>query len=154
MRWLPRRPSPTTEIVELSASNPGWRVERRAGALVMTPPTGTNTGVRNDKLALALAAFAQAHDLVGVDSSGGVRLPDGDAVSTDHAFLRATDWSALDPTEREKIASIVPVLVVELVSKTDRLRATVEKCEHWFEQTTRAWGEVPVDFPDLLSAVQ
>jgi len=53
------------ELVGLSASNPGWRVERRAGALVMTPPTGTNTGVRNNKLALALAAFAQAHDLVG-----------------------------------------------------------------------------------------
>jgi Uma2 family endonuclease len=155
------------ELIELSISNPGWRVERRAGALVMTPPTGTYTGVRNNELAVALAPFAQAHSLVGVDSSGGVRLPDGDAVSADDAFLRASDWNALDPPEREGIASIVPVVVIELVSKSDRHRTTAEKCEHWFEQgvalvimldpyrrTIRAWGDVPPDFPDLLAAVQ
>jgi len=55
------------------------QVERIGGKLVVSPPIGFASGVREADLMLLLHTWAQTHGYVATSPSANYRLPDGDA---------------------------------------------------------------------------
>jgi len=83
------------ELFELCQRNSELRIERTSeGEIIVTSPTGGETGRRNFLLTAALAGWT-AHDGIGFDSSTGFILPNGAERAPDAAWLRRDRWEAL-----------------------------------------------------------
>ena len=119
------------ELLQISAKNPGWKIERDThGALVMTPPTGGESSRRNARLTRLLDEWAEAHGFVAFDSSGGFRLPDTSVVSPDGALVASAIWESMSSDHRKKIPPLVPTVAIEICSETDNpahLRAKLQR---------------------------
>jgi Uma2 family endonuclease len=121
------------EIERLSAENPGYRFERDTDGTLVVSPTASISGLRNARLGAALARWNEALPLPGFcfDSSAGFTLPDGSLISPDAAWIARDRWLALTDEQHEEYAPIVPDVVIEVASKTDRpsaLRMKLERC--------------------------
>ncbi|MBC5799007.1 MAG: Uma2 family endonuclease [Candidatus Eremiobacteraeota bacterium] len=144
------------------------QVERIGGKLVVSPPMGFDGGVRENDLAYLITTWARSHGYVTTSPSANYRLPDGDAPAPDVGLVRQDRVDSMSERERKKIPSLVPDIVVELLSESQRTPSAVSieraKCERWFKagahyvvlidpfsRKTTVWGEAPVDFPDLIS---
>jgi len=142
------------------------QVERIGGKLVVSPPMGFDGGVREADLLVLLHAWARSHGYVTTSPSANYRLPDGDAPAPDVGLVRQDRVDAMSAKERKGIASLVPDIVVELLSESQRAPSAVAiaraKCERWFEagagyvalvdpfaQKTTTWGDAPSTFPDF-----
>jgi Uma2 family endonuclease len=150
-------------LIELSHALRPARVERLDGRLLVSPGTGGETGRRNSRLTRLLDEFAEAFEYVSFDSSTGFRMPNGDAPSADGALIATARWETLTSDQRRTLPPLVPDVVVELRSESDRGRSSiVAKCERWFgqgvgfvvlidpfEADIRTWGDAPASFPDL-----
>jgi Uma2 family endonuclease len=119
------------DVLRISAENPGWRIERDAtGALIITPPAGIETSRRNAILTSMMHDWAEAHNYVAFDSSGGFRLPNKSIVAPDAALVTNETWTKLTVDEREGFFPGAPAVAIELCSHTDeplRLRAKLER---------------------------
>ncbi len=120
------------EIEELSRLNPTLCFERTAeGALVVSPPTGGNTGIRSIELAHQLISWNQktGHGYA-FDSSTGFSLPSKALLSPDAAWIARERWERLTPQQREGFPPICPDAVFELRSPRDtaeRLRRKIAR---------------------------
>ena len=159
------RPIDDDDLRAVAAQNPGWLVERVGGAIVLAP-TSADGARRNAKLTALLVAWADANGYVAFDSNGGFTLPGGDVLAPDAALVERSRWELLDARMRDSFAPIVPSVVVELVSRTDRKRDVETTCVLWFESgarcvvlldpyagTVRTWGEAPAGFLEDWSSV-
>jgi Uma2 family endonuclease len=118
------------DLRRFAEANEGWRVELQAdGELTMAPPTGGSTGQRNSELAVEMRTWARANGYVAFDSSTGFELPSTAVLSPDAAIVRQAEWDALSEEEREDFVPLVPVVAVELVSKSDRPAELRKKLE-------------------------
>lgn len=144
------------------------QVERIGGKLVVSPPMGFEGGQREMQLSILVGTWAQTHGYAATSPSANYRLPDGDAPSPDVGLVRQDRVASMSAKELKKIPSLVPDVVVELLSESQRARSAVSiergKCERWFKAGTRyvvlvdpfarkttTWGHAPADFPDLSS---
>ena len=130
MRFDPM-PKPITdeELFEFCRLNAEWRIERTAtGELIVMPPAGGETGIRNSQLNRLLGNWAEV-DGTGLvfDSSTGFTLPNGAKRSPDAAWLRRSRWESLTPEQRRRFPPLCPDFVVELRSPTDVLETLREK---------------------------
>ncbi|MEA5418777.1 Uma2 family endonuclease [Spirulina sp. CCNP1310] len=126
IQWPPEIRAIVTpeEFAALVAANPELQFERTAtGGLIVTPPTGSETGNRNIRLAYYLVRWIEEEGGSGLafDSSTGFRLPNGANRSPDLAWVARSRWEALTPEERQGFAPLCPDFVVELCSKSDQL---------------------------------
>jgi Uma2 family endonuclease len=130
---LPQR-ADEAMLLALARENPEYRFETMVdGRLVVSPLTGTFASMGEAELVAQLGAWNKHRRLGRVlSSSGGITLADGAIKGPDAAFISHRRLAALTP-EREKRAfeRIAPDAVFELLSPTDRLRYTVEKCEEY-----------------------
>ena len=91
-----------------------------AGQLIAMPPTGGETGGRNNLLSTRLQVWALGKgDWKVFDSSTGFRLPDGSVLSPDASLVRLERWHALTSEQRRGFPPLCPDLVVELASPSD-----------------------------------
>lgn len=154
------------DLLRLSArlALEGWQLEYVHGKVVVSPPTGGETGSRNFNLYGPLAEFANRHGYVGYDSSTGFRLSDGDVRSPDAALIAQQRVARLTPQERKQFPPLAPDIVVELLSETDDLAELVKKCKRWRDEGSSfvvlldpqmerrlTWGEAPEGFPELTA---
>ena len=119
--------------------NPELRIELTAqGELVIMPPTGSETGRRNNRLAYRVTAWADI-DGSGVvfDSSTLFTLPNGAKCSPDVSWVRRERWEALSTEQREGFAPLGPDFVAELRSPTDRLSFLQEKMQEYIANGAR-----------------
>jgi Uma2 family endonuclease len=119
-------------LLQASALFPGWQAEFIDGQVVMSPPAGGDTGNRNFLLIELLGPYARKHGLVGFGSSTGFTLPSGDRLSPDAALVKAELWKRLTKQQRRGFVPVIPFVVVELVSESDRARSARRlraKCE-------------------------
>lgn len=96
----------------LCRENPELRLELTAQReLLILPPTGSKTGLRNGRLTLRLATWAET-DGTGLvfDSSTGFTLPNGAKRSPDASWLRRDRWDALTEAQQNGFAAGVPRL--------------------------------------------
>lgn len=127
------------QFSRLCQENPELRLELTAQhELVVMPPTGSKTGLRNAKLIQRLASWAEA-DGTGLvfDSSTGFTLPNGAKRSPDVSWLRRERWGALTEAQREGFAPVCPDVVVELRSQQDRLSVLQEKMQEYMANGAR-----------------
>src|SRR5215467_7496978 len=108
------------EFFEFCHLNKDLRLERTAeGDLIVTPPTGGETGRRNFTLTGLFKDWIENDGSgVGFDSSTGFALPNGAKRSPDLAWVKKARWEQLTEEEREEFPPVCPDFVVELRSRT------------------------------------
>jgi len=124
------------QFAMLVAANRELRLERTAtGELIVTPPTGSETGNRNLKLSYFLARWIEEEGGYGLafDSSSGFELPNGANRSPDASWVRQERWDALTPEQHKGFAPLCPDFVVELRSETDTLKELQAKMQEYLE---------------------
>lgn len=123
----------------LCRENPDLRLELTAQReLLIMPPTGSKTGLRNSRLTFRLATWAET-DRTGLvfDSSTGFTLPNGAKRSPDASWLRRERWDALTEAQQNGFAPVCPDFVAELRSPQDRLSVLQEKMREYLENGAR-----------------
>jgi len=111
------------QFEELCRANRDLRLELTStGELIVMPPTGSRTGIRNAHLTYQLLAWAEK-DRRGVtfDSSSGFTLPNNAMLSPDAAWIKRERWDSLTEDEQEGFAPLCPDFVVEIRSRSDNL---------------------------------
>jgi Uma2 family endonuclease len=123
------------EFYEFCQLNRDLRLELTSeGDLIIMPPTGSKTGIRNSKLTLRLAGWAEKDGMgQAFDSSAGFMLPNTAKRSPDFAWVSNERWNALTEEEQEEFAPLCPDFVVELRSRTDVLTNIQRKMEEYMD---------------------
>jgi Uma2 family endonuclease len=121
------------EFYEFCRLNPDLSLELTSeGDLIIMPPTGGKSGLRNAILITRLTTWA-LEDKSGLafDSSTAFTLPNGAKRSPDFAWVGNERWDALTEEEQERFPPLCPDFVVELRSRTDTLKNLREKMEEY-----------------------
>jgi Uma2 family endonuclease len=116
-------------------ANDRWQLElTKEGNLIIMMPAGLRTAGRNARLNQLLANWTD-EDGTGecFDSSAGYILPNGAQLSPDASWVRKERVAALSKKALEKFAPLCPDFVVELRSRTDRLKPLQAKLEEFIE---------------------
>jgi Uma2 family endonuclease len=119
--------------------NRDLRLERTAqGDLIIMPPTGWETGARNNSISGQLYNWSKRDGTgVATDSSTGFKLPNGADRSPDAAWVSRARLAQLTPEQKRKFLPLCPDFVVELRSPTDDLPNLQEKMAEYIEQGAR-----------------
>lgn len=123
------------QFFRLCQDNRDLRFEMTAeGDIIIMNPTGTKTGDRNSELNFQLRLWTK-QDGTGkcFDSSTAFTLPNGAKRSPDASWIRRERFAALTSDQQEVFAPICPDFVVELRSKTDRLKNLQQKMHEYID---------------------
>ncbi len=123
----------------LCQNNPDRSFElTKDGELEVMPPTGGESGKQESKLITRLTNWNEQTELGETfSSSTAFILPNGAERSPDASWVELSRWESLTPEQREKFPPIAPDFVIELRSKTDRLKKLQEKMEEYRENGVR-----------------
>jgi Uma2 family endonuclease len=111
------------QFYHLCMANEEWRMELTAeGELMIMPPTGGESGIRNSDLNLQVGWWNRQTRLGFVfDSSTIFQLPNGAKRSPDVSWVIRERWEALSSEDRRRFPPLCPDFVIELRSETDSL---------------------------------
>jgi Uma2 family endonuclease len=123
------------QLFEFAGLNRDLRIERTSdGELIIMPPCGGGTSDRNAELTMQLRSWSKADGRgTAFDATCGFILPNRAMVSPDAAWVAHARLNDLTEDQREKFLPLCPEFVVELRSRTDRLRALLEKMQEYME---------------------
>jgi len=123
------------EFESFCRHNPDVEIElTKEGELVIMPPTGGQTGIRNFSLIGYFFNWLEKDKGgVGFDSSTVFVLPNGAKRSPDLAWAKNEKWNALSDEEKQKFPSFCPDFVVELRSPSDSLVNLQNKMAEYVE---------------------
>ena len=123
------------EFENFCRHNPDVELElTEEGELVIMPPTGGETGIRNFTLIGNFFNWLEKDKSgVGFDSSTVFKLPNGAKRSPDLAWITNERWENLTDVEQEKFPSLCPDFVVELRSPSDSLVNLQNKMKEYIE---------------------
>ena len=107
------------------------------GELIVMPPTGSLTGIRNFDLIVQLGVWSKK-DATGVcfGSSAGFTLPNGAIRSPDASWIKRERWDSLTERQKESFAPICPDFVIEIRSPSDNLTELHLKMFEYLENDT------------------
>ena len=127
------------QFQEIAAVNRDLRLERKAtGELIVMSPTGSYTSNRNQDISGQLWLWNRQTKLgIVFDSSSGFHLPNGADLSPDASWVKLERWQSLTPEEKEGFAPLCPDFVVDLRSKSDRMKPLREKMQEYIANGTR-----------------
>lgn len=130
---LTAQPMTDEAFAELCADHPDLFFEMTSeGELIVMPPTYTLTGARNTEILRQLATWAEPDGRgTATGSSDGFVLPNGARRSPDAAWTANDKVQKLSQQSFETFWHLCPDFVIELKSKTDRLRVLREKMLEW-----------------------
>ncbi|MEM9275452.1 MAG: Uma2 family endonuclease [Cyanobacteria bacterium P01_F01_bin.143] len=117
----------------ICSTNRDLRLELTAtGELVIMPPTGGETGIKNSDLNYQLQVWNRRYKLGFVfDSSTGFKLPNGATRSPDAAWIKKERWESLTSEQQKSFIPLCPDFVIELRSKSDSLSDLQEKMQEY-----------------------
>jgi Uma2 family endonuclease len=133
---------------EFCRANDDWRIERTAeGDIIIMPPTGGKTGIRNSELNAQLVVWNKADRRGEVfDSSTIFALPNGAQRSPDLAWVSNERWQALTAEQQEKFPPLCPDFVAELRSRTDSLKTLQAKMQEYIDNGAQlGWLLDPIE---------
>ena len=121
------------QFYRLCQANPELQLERTAqGELIIMTPVGGESGKKEANLIVDISIWNRQTQLGVVFSSSTVfSLPDGGDRSPDVAWVSLEKWQSLNQEERDGFPPICPDFVIELRSKTDRLKPLQEKMQEY-----------------------
>lgn len=127
------------QFYKLCRANHELRFERTAeGEILIMPPTGSLTGLRNFKLTQRFANWVEQDGTgVGFDSSTAFKLHNGATRSPNASWIKRERWDALTAEEKEKFSPICPDFVIELRSSTDSLAELRAKMREYIANGVR-----------------
>jgi Uma2 family endonuclease len=111
------------QFYQLCIANEPWQLElTQAGELIIMPPTGGESGIRNSDITTDLNLWNRQTKLGKVfDSSTEFKLPSGAYRCPDAAWVKLERWQALTKEEQKRFPPICPDFVIELRSESDVL---------------------------------
>jgi Uma2 family endonuclease len=123
------------QFTKLCQENRDFRFELTAEQeLIIMPPTGTETGRRESRLAVRVGTWAEADGTgIAFGSSTGFTLPNGAIRSPDASWVRKERWEALSQEQRDEFSPFCPDFVVELRSPSDRLAELHAKMQEYID---------------------
>ena len=121
------------QFYQLCLNNPDLNLERNPqGELIIMSPVGAESGEKEANLIFKIALWNEQKKLGEVFSSSTIfSLPNGGDRSPDVAWLSVEKWESLTEQEREGFPPICPDFVIELRSKSDRLKPLQEKMQEY-----------------------
>ena len=128
-------PMTDEEFAEFCAEHPDLFFEMTAeGVIVVMPPNYSLTGAQNLELLGQLRNWTRM-DSRGIagDSSSGFVLPNGARRSPDACWTSRAKIEQLTDESLRGYWHLCPDFVVELKSRTDRIRALREKMAEWID---------------------
>jgi Uma2 family endonuclease len=139
LRLQPALEMTDDQFFELCQINRDLRLERTAqGDIVIMPPTGFETGNRNQEINRQLGNWTRKDGTgVACDSSTGFKLPNGADRSPDAAWIKRERLAELTPEQKRKFLPLCPDFVIELRSASDRLEDVQAKMEEYIENGLR-----------------
>lgn len=126
-------------FLDLCLANPDLDFERTAnGELIIVAPVGGGGSNREADLITDVSIWNRQTQLGKVFSSSGLfSLPQGGDRSPDVAWIALERWQALSLEEQEGVPLICPDFVIELRSRTDRLKPLQEKMQEYLNSGLR-----------------
>lgn len=127
------QPMTDQQFADFCGEHPDLFFEMTAeGELLIMPPNFSLAGFRNSAMVSQLDrwAIADGRGFAG-ESSGGFVLPNGARRSPDASWVSKVQMNQLRPEEFETYWHLCPAFVIELRSKTDRLRILREKMHEY-----------------------
>lgn len=123
------------EFESFCRHNPDVEIElTKEGELVIMPPTGGKTGIRNFSLIFEFGKWLEKHpNGVAFDSSTIFKLPNGAKRSPDLAWIKNERWEKLTDDEQKKFPPLCPDFIVELRSPSDSIRSLQNKMTEYIE---------------------
>lgn len=127
------------QFYQLCQANQDLKFERNAkGELLVVSPVGGKSGRGEANLIGVLWLWNEQSKLGVVFSSSTIfSLPNGGDRSPDVAWVELTRWEALTPEEQEMFPPICPDFVIELRSRTDRLKPIQDKMQEYLDNGLR-----------------
>jgi Uma2 family endonuclease len=128
-------PMSEAEFFDFCAGNPDVRIERDAGGeIIIMPPTGFETGYRNNEVCRQLGNWAIADGRgLAADSNTEYLLPNGAARAPDASWVANARLDQCTMEEKARFPHLCPDFVVELISPSDRLPKVKAKMREWME---------------------
>jgi Uma2 family endonuclease len=127
---------------QFAMQNPDVPLEQApSGEVIFMSPTGGETGNRNIKILFQLEKWTESNQLgIAFDSATIFRLPNRAARSPDASWVELSRWNQLSPQEKEVFPPLCPDFVVELRSRSDRLKDLQAKLAEYVSCGARlAW---------------
>lgn len=123
------------QFYQLCLNNPELQLERNPqGELIIMSPVGGESGKKEANLIADLIIWNRQTRLGEVFSSSTVfSLPKGGDRSPDAAWVSLEKWEKLTSKEKEGFPPICPDFVIELRSKSDRLKPLQEKMQEYLD---------------------
>jgi Uma2 family endonuclease len=127
------------QFYQLCMANEQWRLELTAKReLLIMPPVGGETSIRNSALTAQLAIWNRQTNLGKVFASSTIfRLPNGAQRSPDASWVKLDRWEALSREDRVRFPPLCPDFVVELRSRTDSLDELRAKMREYRDNNAR-----------------
>jgi Uma2 family endonuclease len=121
------------QFYELCMANRDVSMERSpSGELIIMTPLGGLSGKKEADYITDLNIWNRQTGLGEVFSSSTVfNLPGGGDRSPDAAWIKLERWEGLTPEQQEKFPPICPDFVIELRSRTDRLKLLQQKMQEY-----------------------
>lgn len=128
-----------SQFYQLCVANPDVPLERSPqGELIIMTPIGGEEGIREASLIAKVVIWNRQTQLGVVFSSQTVfSLPRGGDRSPDVAWVELGRWQGLSQSEREKFPPLCPDFVIELRSRTDRLKPLQNKMQEYLASGLR-----------------
>jgi Uma2 family endonuclease len=121
------------QFVQLCQANPDLQLERSPqGELIIVTPIGGEGGNQEANLIIKVGVWNEQTQLGVVFSSQTVfSLPGGGDRSPDVAWVQLSRWQGLSQEEREGFPPICPDFLIELRSRSDRLKPLQNKMQEY-----------------------
>jgi Uma2 family endonuclease len=127
------------QFYQLCMANEEWRLELTAeGELIIMPPTGGETGIRNSDINAQLVIWNRQTKLGKVfASSTEFRLPNSAKRSPDASWVILERWQGLSSDDRKRFPPLCPDFIIELRSETDSLKELRSKMQEYQDNGAR-----------------
>ena len=120
------------DVERLQGLYPDYQIELREGKIIIMSQSDIVSSEIGARLIAQLSIYMYNHNLSGriLESSAGFRLPNGDLLAPDVSFVSR---ERLKKSPRS-YASVMPELIVEIKSSSDRIREPEEKIAVFLSQ--------------------
>ena len=109
----------------------------KEGDVIIMPPTGFRTGIKNSDINLQLGLWAKNNRMGKVtDSNAGFVLPNGATYAPDATWTDKKRLEKFSAEELEKFLPLCPDFVIELRSRSDSLKELQEKMQDYIDNGT------------------